>query len=340
MHDPSIIPDNNGSYYVFGTMMGTAKTNNLMDWDIVVQDEQENSKLYNKPYTEAFKENALKGETTYYDSNGEAHKVNFGTYNINEWIAPNIIKGNQWAPDVIYNKDMKKWCMYLSLNGEKWNSAIILLTADNIEGPYTYQAPVVFSGFQSMNDKSGTVTRNFHNTDLELVIGNQGTLPAKYNKGEDWGKFWPHAIDPCVFYDDNGKLWMSYGSWLGGIYMLELDEKTGLRDYSVKYSSDFDSKQGNVTSDEYFGKKIAGGHYVSGEASYIEKIGNKYVLFMSYGFMLAGSGGYEMRVFYSDNPDGPYTDTNGVSAIYDKYLMNYSVESKTERGQKIMGNYQ
>jgi len=338
VHDPSIVPDGNGSYHVFGTMMGVAKTDDLVNWDAVIMDEDDNSKsLYNKPFAEAFTDNALKGNTTYYDSAGQAHTVNFGTYNINNWISGNTIKGNQWAPDVIYNTEMGKWCMYLSLNGPTWNSAIVLLTADDIEGPYTYQAPIVFSGFQTSNNSK---TGGFHNTDLELAIGSQNSLPARYDKGGDWGKLWPHAIDPAVFYDDNGNLWMSYGSWSGGIYMLQLDEKTGLRDYSVKYESNFDTLQGNVTSDAYFGKKIAGGHYVSGEASYIEKIGDKYVLFMSYGFMLAETGGYEMRIFYSDNPDGPNIDTKGESAIYDKAMQNYAVGSRTTRGQKLLGNYQ
>ncbi len=338
VHDPSIVPDGNGSYHVFGTMMGVAKTDDLVNWDAVIRDEDDNSKsLYNKPFAEAFTDNALKGNTTYYDSAGQAHTVNFGTYNINNWISGNTIKGNQWAPDVIYNTEMGKWCMYLSLNGPTWNSAIVLLTADDIEGPYTYQAPIVFSGFQTSNNSK---TGGFHNTDLELAIGSQNSLPARYDKGGEWGKLWPHAIDPAVFYDDNGNLWMSYGSWSGGIYMLQLDEKTGLRDYSVKYESNFDTLQGNVTSDAYFGKKIAGGHYVSGEASYIEKIGDKYVLFMSYGFMLAETGGYEMRIFYSDNPDGPYVDTKGESAIYDSFVINYSASGKLKRGQKLLGNYQ
>jgi len=343
VHDPSIVPDGNGSYYVFGSHMGTAKTDDLMNWKAVTSENTDSplygvikdGKVVQASYEEAFKENALKGETTYYDSEGKAHTVNFGTYNINDWISPNVIYGNQWAPDVIYNEAMGKWCMYLSLNGSNWNTAVILLTSDNIEGPYVYQAPIVFTGFQSANDT--TDGRSFHNTDLELVIGSQNTLPDKYNK-EKWGDIWPHCIDPAVFYDNDGKLWMTYGSWSGGIYVLELDEKTGLRDYSVKYENDY-NETGSVTTDEYFGKKIAGGYYVSGEGPYIERIGSKYVLFMSYGFY-SPEGGYEMRIFYSDNPDGPYTDTAGNSAIYDKYMMNYSAASETDRGQKIIGNYQ
>ena len=149
-----------------------------------------------------------------------------------------------WAPDVIYNKKMGKWCMYLSINGDGWYSSIIMLTADNITGPYRYQAPVVMSGFRSGD--------SYKSTDLEIVLGEQASLPSRYAPSDNYGNHWPNAIDPCVFYDEDGKLWMSYGSWSGGIFMLELDEETGLRDYDVTYAE-------NETSDPYFGKKIAGG---------------------------------------------------------------------------------
>lgn len=121
--------------------------------------------------------------------------------------------------------------------------------------------------------------------------------------------------------------------------MLELDEENGLRDYTVSYESNFDELGASVTSDEYFGTKIAGGYYVSGEGSYIEKIGNYYYLFMSYGFY-SPEGGYNMRVFRSDTPDGTYVDANGNSAIFNKYIMNYSNSNANNNiGMKLMGNY-
>jgi hypothetical protein len=129
---------------------------------------------------------------------------------------------------------------------------------------------------------------------------------------------------------------MSYGSWSGGIYTIELDEKTGLRDYSVQYANTGEGTK-DVTSDAYFGKKIAGGYYVSGEGSYIEKIGSYYFLFMSYGFY-SPEGGYNMRVFRSANPDGPYVDTNNVSAIFTAGVQNYDGVNDN-RGMKLMGNY-
>ena len=123
--------------------------------------------------------------------------------------------------------------MYLSINGDNANCSIVLLTADNIEGPYLYQGPVVFSGFNL-----GSTTLSYKYTDLEIALGTQASLPDRYNVSNlsGWRQRWPNAIDPCVFYDQSGKLWMSYGSWHGGIWMLELDEKTGLRDYDVTYT--------------------------------------------------------------------------------------------------------
>ena len=89
--------------------------------------------------------------------------------------------------------------------------------------------------------------------------------------------------------------------------MLELDEETGLRDYDITY--ELTGTGNGITVDPYFGKKIAGGYYVSGEASYIEYIGGWYFLFVTYGGLTAGgvkndynNGGYQMRVFRSESP--------------------------------------
>jgi arabinan endo-1,5-alpha-L-arabinosidase len=180
---------------------------------------------------------------------------------------------------------------------------------------------------------------------LELVIGTQTSLPGRYAVGNGWGRRYPNCIDPCVFYDEEGKLWMSYGSWSGGIWMLELDENTGLRDYDVTYT--LTGSGDGVTIDPYFGKKIAGGFYVSGEASYIEYIGGYYYLFVTYGGLAAGgvandynNGGYQMRVFRSENPDGPYKDSQNHDAVFTSYLLNFGPnENDGNRGVNIFGAY-
>ena len=253
VHDPSIVTtdgsDGKTQYYVFGTMMSVAKTKDLMNWNDTSVSGEDKNKLFGKKsngtvvtagYNEALQQNEQTGTQTLYGKDGTAYSVNFGTYNINLWLGSSDLRGKTWAPDVIYNKEMKKWCMYYSVTDNN-HAVIVLLTADSIEGPYVYQAPIVFGGFNNSKGQHGY----FGDTDMNLVDGAlepDGTLPKRYTE-VNWGDYWVSDIDPCVFYDDEGNLWMSYGSWSGGIFMLELDEKTGLRDYSVKYESDYASKK-------------------------------------------------------------------------------------------------
>lgn len=316
VHDPSIVWEPvSQTYYIFGSHRAAAKTTDMMNWT-----------AFTAPWATATSNNAT-------NSAALAEAVKWSKRGSTNYS----VDGNMWAPDVIWNKAMNKWCMYLSVNGDNWYSSIVLLTADNIEGPYLYQATVVMSGFHT-----GTT---YKDTDLEQVIGTQASLPGRYAIGNGWGRRYPNCIDPCVFYDEEGKLWMSYGSWSGGIWMLELDENTGLRDYDVTYT--LTGSGDGVTIDPYFGKKVAGGFYVSGEASYIEYIGGYYYLFVTYGGLAAGgvakdynNGGYQMRVFRSENPDGPYKDSQSHDAVFTSYLLNFGPnENDGNRGVNIFGAY-
>ncbi len=65
-----------------------------------------------------------------------------------------------------------------------------------------------------------------------------------------------------------------------------------------------------------------------------------YYLFLSYGYYNA-NGGYNMRVFRSENPDGPYIDENGNSAIYTSDIYPEAVSNAYGTvGQRLMSNYQ
>ena len=322
IHDPSVVYEpSTQRYYIFGSHKAGAYTTDMQNWT------QANPTWSPNNNTTAFVTPEVKKV-----KKGGAD-VDFPQFNALNWSAKSDanydINGNMWAPDVIWNEKMQKWCMYLSINGDSWHSSIILLTASAITGPYKYQGPVVICGFKDSD-------HSYKDTDLELVLGTQSSLPGRYNVGNNWGRRWPHTIDPAVFYDEEGKLWLVYGSWSGGIWVLELDEETGLRDYDVTYPSTNGTSDG-VTSDPYFGTKIGGGYYVSGEGPYIEHIGNYYYLFVSYGFY-SPDGGYEMRVFRSDKPNGPYKDAGNRSAIFTSYSLNYGAGSDN-RGEKIMGAY-
>ena len=173
VHDPSVVYDK-GTYYVFGSHMAWAKSTDLMNWQSFTMN-------INSEYPELFGrewENYCRTDT-----NPE-------------------LKGNLWAPDVIYNEKMGKYCMYMSVNGDDWNSVIVMLTADSIEGPYAYGGPVVYSGFDAGDKHPAELT------DVYQVLG-EGANLTRYQSTTNTKL---NAIDPCVTYDEEGNLWMVFGS--------------------------------------------------------------------------------------------------------------------------------
>lgn len=281
VHDPSVFMDRDGRFYIVGTHLASAESDNLISWrqtstlrDAIAPEEIEKIRAWND----------------------DAKVRRYFDY--------------LWAPDVIYNPRMRKYCIYLSANGDRWKSNIVMLAGDAPTGPFRYQGTVVYGGFSE---------DDWRQTDLAQVLRTKD-LPERYIhwgvENNRWGQMFPNAIDPCVFFDDAGALWMSYGSWSGGIFLLALDPKTGLRDTKTKYSE-------SPHSDPYFGRLIAGGRYVSGEGSYIRKIGPWYWLFISYG-KLEAKGGYNVRVFRSARPEGPYTDRLGNTPFYDVWRENFN----------------
>ena len=205
----------------------------------------------------------------------------------------------------------------MSVNGNDWNSVIVMLTADSIEGPYEYAGPVVYSGFN-------TDSHDVKLTDVYKVLGEDADL-TRYQNIKNTKL---NCIDPCVTFDKDGSLWMVYGSWFGGLYMIRLDESTGLRDYNTTYET-IPNEQ-----DAYYGHKVHGGFGVSGEGPFIIEKDGYYYLFVSYGGLVA-DGGYQIRIFRSENITGPYVDQAGNNAVYTKEC-NDLFENV---GVRIMGSY-
>ena len=277
VHDPSVVKDKKtGMYYVFGSHLACAKSKDLKQWEYVYTNIKDDyKKLFKEPW------------------DGWAKKAT---------NPKDGLSGRMWAPDVVWNETMQKWCMYMSIDGDNWVSSICLLTADNIEGPYEYKGIVVYSG---MNNPK--VKMDLSNTDVYKVLGEGADLSRYQSTNESC----INAIDPSIQTDDKGNMYMTYGSWSAGIYQIKLDPSTGLRDYSKTYETKLNE------SDAYYGVKIAGGFYCSGEGPYILKGKDYYYLFVSYG-NLEAKGGYQMRVYRSKEVTGPYLDDNGVSAIRTK----------------------
>lgn len=134
-------------------------------------------------------------------------------------------------------------------------SAIGLATATNLSGPWTDQGAVI-----------------------------QSTIGDVYN-----------CIDPCPLIDTNGTVWMTFGSYWNGIYLMQLDPATGKR---ISASSPLTHLAYNSSI----------------EGSFLYQYGGYYYLFVNWNTCCQGiNSTYNIRVGRSASVTGPYIDRNGVS---------------------------
>lgn len=200
-----------------------------------------------------------------------------------------------WASDLVQLKDGKYYLYYCLCEGSSPLSALGVAVSDSVEGPYKKVKTFLHSGTSPQFGK---------------------TYDARVH---------PNAIDPDVFYDKDGKLWMVYGSYSGGIFILEMNEKTGL------------PKEGDT-----YGKHLLGGNHARIEAPYIQynPETDYYYLFTSFGGLTADSG-YNLRVARSKNPDGPYEDIAGnqMDAVKGKAGTTFDDLSIQNYGNKLIGNF-
>lgn len=295
VHDPSIIKAD-GKYYIFGSHMTTAVSDDLTEWKMIADGYTDKNPVYTD----------LK--------NMKSGEFDFTGYSLS--TIPTESKGvNVWAPDVIYNKALCKYVLYGCTSSTFNASTIYMAFADTVEGPYEWQCNLLYSG---------ETKENIDKTDI-LEYVDEETAVSRYTAGGgyayNYNKF-PNCIDPTVFYDKDGKMWMVYGSWSGGIFLLEVDEQTG-KVIHPEESEDVD---------HYYGKRLIGGGHHSIEGPYIlyDETSDYYYLYVSYG-ELQRDGGYQIRVLRSKTVDGQYVDMN------DAFPDNKIAHSYT--GLKLSGNY-
>ncbi|WP_294478201.1 family 43 glycosylhydrolase [uncultured Ruminococcus sp.] len=320
VHDPSIIKTN-GMYYVFGSHIDAAQSSDLMNWNTF--------------------------------SNGYAryNNVEFGNLSDNlkkafAWSGEDLedCKGGfaVWAPDVIWNPDFKcpdgsrgAYVMYFCTSSTYKRSVICYAWSKNIKGTYTFGDTLIYSGFYD-NDSyvyssTKSVNRKYTSTNIdELIAKGEVTYNNSWFSNHDFNnQLFPNAIDPTIYYGTDGKMYMTYGSWSGGIFTLEIDPETG----KCKHPKTGKTSDGRMV-DSYFGTKIAGGYGKSGEGPFIEYNADTgyYYLWTTYGG-LTSTGGYNMRVSRSRSPLGPFVDAAGNPAVLNS---NTDLDSV---GLKVMGNY-
>ncbi|GHD03890.1 glycoside hydrolase family 43 protein [Zhihengliuella salsuginis] len=214
-----------------------------------------------------------------------------------EWAETDTL----WAPDVIQLADGRYYMYYNACRGDSPRSAMGVAVADDVDGPYRDLGIILRSGHRDGEGMSA-----------------DGTA---YD-----GRVHPNAVDPDVFYDHEGDLWMTYGSYSGGIFSLELDPETGM-----------------PLPDQGYGTHLTGGNHsrIEGASIMPDAASGDYYMFLSFGGLDA-DGGYNMRVARSGSPEGPYYDAAGNDmreARSDASLPLFDDASIEPYGTKLMGSY-
>ena len=121
-----------------------------------------------------------------------------------------------WAPDVVPATGGGYW-LYGCFTAEfgKNYSVLFLAHASQICGPYSVSQSLVVSGGH-------------------------------------WGET-PNAIDPQILYDERGRMFMTYGSFFGGIRLLELNPETGARKDGFSWE---DYRAGKIAARQYYGERL------------------------------------------------------------------------------------
>ncbi|MDH6304314.1 arabinan endo-1,5-alpha-L-arabinosidase [Parabacteroides sp. PF5-5] len=164
--------------------------------------------------------------------------------------------GNIWAPYIINHGDTYRLYYCVSAFGRK-TSYIGLAESSSPEGPWELKGAVV-------------------KTNNESVM---------------------NAIDPSVIVDpDNGKWWMHYGSYFGGLFCLELNPETGLP-MTAGDQGHLVARRANYKKDNLEAPEII----------YNPEL-KQYYLFGSYDPLMTT---YNIRVGRSNSPEGPFTDFFG-----------------------------
>jgi arabinan endo-1,5-alpha-L-arabinosidase len=183
-----------------------------------------------------------------------------------DWIAREIPRAsNAWAPDVSFFNGQYHLYYSASSFGSR-NSAIGLATSPTL-------------------DASGP----------DYKWKDEGMVLRSYEASDDW-----NAIDPNLFIETDGRMWLTWGSFWGGIKMRRVEPASGMlsKDEATMYSLSARTRE----------QPIGG----SVEAPFIVRRGDFYYLFVSFDRCCRGPDStYNVVVGRSRSVTGPYVDKTG-----------------------------
>lgn len=126
-----------------------------------------------------------------------------------------------------------------------------------------------------------------------VVCSNEDRSCDSGSRPDDW-----NAIDPNLIVDQSGKAWLAFGSFWGGIQLIELDENGARAGTEVKTIAARPSNAGAL------------------EAPFIVRRCGYYYLFTSWDACCKGADStYNLRVGRSASVTGPYVDRDGKQLL-------------------------
>lgn len=233
-----------------------------------------------------------------------------------------------------YDSDTKTWYWYITNSneirsskdlihwtkekgdrtGSAWAPCIIRLRqAVEFEGEsYTY---ALWDSLSEFGTRKSSIRLWLSNSPKGDFVYAGDTVVSKLDDGK-----LHNAIDPSVFYDKEGRLWMTFGSFFGGIYLFELDPATCM------------AKE----PDKLPGKRVV---YRS---TYLNSIEGATIIYnpdTDYYYMNVSYGSldhtYNVRIGRSRNVEGPYYDYNGLPMDNE----GYAPDQEIQIGTKITSPY-
>lgn len=176
-------------------------------------------------------------------------------------------KGHIWAPDIHYRDG--KYHLYYSVSA--WMN---------------FNSSIGYATNTTLNPKDPDYKWMDHGQVISFKNGGVGV----------------NVIDPNVFIEKNGKVWLLYGSYQSGLRMVELNPKTGKL---------FTESPKLITLTSHLGEGV-----------YLIKGPKYYYIFASRGRCCAGiESTYQIVMGRSKTITGPYLNKEGQSWVDDKYSL-------------------
>ncbi len=219
---------------------------------------------------------AMKSSTDRINWKNRGSAFSSGAESWSKALVPGNNGSDMWAPDISFRNN--KYWLYYSISSFGSNvSAIGVATNPTL-------------------DPSAS---NYKWTDLGLVI--KSISSNNYN-----------CIDPNVFEDTDGTLWLAFGSFWSGIKLVQLDPSTG---------KPLSSNPTITSLATYTGTAI--------EAAFITKWENYYYLFVSWDQCCKGvNSTYKIAVGRATKVTGPYVDKNNKAMTLNGGVLLWAGDSR------------